>query len=262
MDRASQLSGEPEPELVQHKAVISVLVVDDICLSREGLADQLRHDRWAGEVRTAANMEAAVRSLRSFLPDVVLLSLASADGLAMLAAMRVVAPAVRVIALAVTETEDEIVACAEAGVAGFLPRSGTLEHLKLAVAGVVRGETVCSPRVAGALLRRVSVLAAARTGYTDTTHLTPREREILVLIDQGMTNQQIAQRLSIAVRTVKNHVHNLLEKLRVRRRGEAAARLRSTRVPAFEVLHDASGGTRPTRGGYQTPVSPTRIRQD
>lgn len=67
-----------------------------------------------------------------------------------------------------------------------------------------------------------------------------------MLIEQGMTNQQIAQRLSITVRTVKNHVHNLLEK----RRGEVAARLRSARVPAFEVLHDASGGTRPARGRY------------
>lgn len=86
--------------------------------------------------------------MHSFLPDVVILSLAYAGGLATLAAMRVVTPAVKVVALALTETEDEIIASAEAGVAGFLPRRGTLEDLELTVAGVVRGETICSPRIA------------------------------------------------------------------------------------------------------------------
>lgn len=258
MDCAAGLHSQHEQsELMPPDALISVLVVDGICLSREGLADLLRQDRRTGEVRTAADAQAAVDSLYSFLPEVVLLNLASLDGLTTLAAMRVVVPAVRVVALAVTETEDEIIAYAEAGVTGFVPRHGTFENLQLTMAGVVRGEAVCPPRVAGALLRRVSALVDQRTGSADTAHLTPREREVLVLIEQGLTNKQIAQQLSIEVRTVKNHVHNLLEKLRVRRRGEAAARLRSARVPALEVLRDTSRstGTRSSQSGYQTPMS-------
>ncbi len=227
---------EPAPP----EAVISLLLVDQIWLSREGLAGLLRRDRWAGEIRTAADAPAAVLSLRSCPPDVVLLNLASMDGLATVAALRTAAPTVPVVALAVTDTDDEIVAHAEAGVTGFVPRHGTLEDLKLTIASVVRGEAVCPPRIAGALLRRVCTLAARRCGSADTTHLTPREREVLVLIEQGLSNKEIALRLNIEVRTVKNHVHNLLEKLQVRRRGEAAARLRSTRVPALELLRDAS----------------------
>lgn len=238
MDRASGLRCQYEQaEPVPHEAMISVLLVDHVCLSREGLARLLRSDQWAGEVRTAADAQAAVHSLRSFLPDVVLLNLASLDGLTTLAAIRMVAPAVPVVALAVTDTDDEIVSYAEAGVTGFVPQHGTLEDLELTLASVVRGEAMCPPRIAAALLRRVSTLADQRS---DTTHLTPREREVLVLIEQGFSNKQIAQRLNIEVRTVKNHVHNLLEKLQVRRRGEAAARLRSTRVPALDLLRDTS----------------------
>lgn len=127
------------------------------------------------------------------------------------------------------------------GVAGFLPRDATLDDLAHTLTKVARGEAVCSSSVAGALLRRISTEAHQRTVTAD--HLTPREREVLVLIEQGLSNKQIAQRLGIEVRTVKNHVHNLLEKLRVQRRGEAAARLRSARVPALEVLRAGTATT-------------------
>lgn len=236
MDCTSDFRGESK-----HSEAISVLVVDDIWLSREGLANMLERDRWAGEVRTAADAQTAVHCLHNFSPDVVLLNLASVDGLATLAAMRVVAPAARVVALAVTGTETEVVAYAEAGVTGFVPRHGTLEHLKLTIASVVRGEAACPPQVADALLRRLSTLADQRTRPADACHLTPREREVLVLIEQGWTNKQIGLQLSIEVRTVKNHVHNILEKLGVRRRGEAAARLRAAQVPTLELLRDANG---------------------
>jgi two-component system nitrate/nitrite response regulator NarL len=113
---------------------------------------------------------------------------------------------VPVVALAVTEAEDEIVAYAEAGVTGFMPRDGTLENLKLTIARVSRGEAVCPPKVARALLRRVHTLADQRTGPVNAAHLTPRENEVLMLIEQGLTNTQIALRLNIEIRTVKNHV--------------------------------------------------------
>jgi two-component system, NarL family, nitrate/nitrite response regulator NarL len=257
MDYAEE-SCDHEHTPLSAEAVTSVLVVDGICLSREGLADLLRRDRRMGEVRTAADAQAAVDSLQSFLPDVALLNMASLDGLTTLAAMRVVIPTIRVVALGVTEIEDEILAYAAAGVTGFVPRRGTFENLQLTMASVIRGEAVWPSRVAGALLQRMAALTDQRTEPEPAcaTHLTPREREVLVLIEQGMTNKQIALRLSIEVRTVKNHVHNLLEKLRVRRRGEAAARLRSARVPALEVLRDTarSNETRPSRSGYQTPI--------
>jgi two-component system nitrate/nitrite response regulator NarL len=225
---------------------IVVLIIDDVVLFREGLADALRRGSWAGEVRTASDGPAAVADVRSSTPDVVLLSMRSRDGLAVLGALRTVVPTVPVVMTAVSQVEDEIVACAEAGAAGFLPRDGGFDELEATVAGALRGETVCSPQVTSVLLRRVNTLAARPT--EETAHLTPREREVLMLIERGMTNKQIASNLGIEVRTVKNHVHNLLEKLRVRRRGEAAARLRSARVPAFELLGVPDGVPVPPHG--------------
>jgi two-component system nitrate/nitrite response regulator NarL len=220
---------------------IAVLIVDDIALSREGMADVLRRGSWVGEVWTAADARTAVARVRSASPDVILLSMASQDGLLMLSALRAVALTVPVVMTGVKEFEEEIVACAEAGASGFVPRHGTFADLEETVAGVIRGETVCSPRIATLLLRRVTTLAENKTPTDGTAHLTPREREVLMLIERGMTNKQIATNLGIEVRTVKNHVHNLLEKLRVRRRGEAAARLRSARVPSLGLLNESSG---------------------
>ncbi len=84
---------------------------------------------------------------------------------------------------------------------------------------------LCTPRIAALLLRRVAEAAAPRSSGLE--RLTPRETEIVDLIEQGLSNKQIARRLSIELATVKNHVHNILEKLEVARRGEAVARVRA-----------------------------------
>jgi two-component system, NarL family, nitrate/nitrite response regulator NarL len=234
MDDSLSPVRHPQPLEAPNDEQASVLIVDEVCLLSEALANTLIREHVAREVRTVADKDAAVSIVHSFHPDVVLLNMTCPDVLATFAAMRTVVSGLHVIALAVAESEEEILACAEAGVAGFLPRNATFDDLVRTMTKVARGEAVCPQSVAGALLRRISTNAHQRSVTTD--HLTPREREVLVLIEQGMSNKQIAQRLGIEVRTVKNHVHNLLEKLRVQRRGEAAARLRSARVPALEVL--------------------------
>jgi DNA-binding NarL/FixJ family response regulator len=132
-------------------------------------------------------------------------------------------PASRVVALGVADVEADVLACAEAGVAGYVRREGSLEDLVVAVEGVARGEMLCSPELAGSLWRRVAVLSANQQVASNVADLTRREREVVRLIDHDLSNKEIARQLGIGVATVKNHVHNLLDKLHVNTRAQAAA---------------------------------------
>jgi DNA-binding NarL/FixJ family response regulator len=203
-----------------------VLIVTDIRLYREGLAQMLAREVPLDVVGTASDGSGALSGIQTLEPDIVLLDMAMPEGLAIARAIAEAAPAVKVVALAVREVEDDVVACAEAGAAGYVPRSGSREDLVAMLESVGRGEALCSPRMAAGLLRRLAQTAGAHRDAADGHHLTAREGEVLRLIDRGCSNKDIARCLGIEVATVKNHVHNILGKLRVHRRGEAAARVR------------------------------------
>jgi two-component system nitrate/nitrite response regulator NarL len=208
----------------------NVLIVDDTRLYREGLADILMRERRVDAVETAADPAAAVHQLITSSPDVVLLNTAMTDCTEILHRIADAAERVPVVVLGVSESETDVIAWAEAGVAGYLFKTGSLADLVGVIHDALRGEVLCPPRLTGALLRRLAALAAERRPHIETARLTAREREILELIDDGLSNKDIARHLSIEVRTVKNHVHNILEKLRVHRRGEAAAQVRAARA--------------------------------
>ena len=209
---------------------IRLLIVDDLRLHSDALATVLLREAWVATVETAADADEALARLSSMASAVVLLNMTTAGSIAILSAIVSAAPHADVVAIGASETEQQVIACAEAGVAGYLLRQESLTQLRAIIESVARGETICSPHVAATLLRHVATLAAQRQSAVGTAQLTVREREVLQLIDQGLSNKDIAQRLSIEVRTVKNHVHNILEKLQVHRRGEAAARMRAGRV--------------------------------
>jgi two-component system, NarL family, nitrate/nitrite response regulator NarL len=135
----------------------------------------------------------------------------------------------RMIVLGTPEDDDQIVALAEAGASGFVERSAHVTEVVHGLEALIGGDAFCPPRIASALLRRVTSAASAETAISELPELTMREREIVDLIAQGLSNKEIALRLYIEVSTVKNHVHNILEKLRVTRRGEAAERLLGSR---------------------------------
>ncbi len=163
-------------------------------------------------------------------PDVILLDTAPANADTRIRALLSALPDVRVVALAVPNHETEILALAEAGIAGFVTSDASVAELVAAIESVARGEALCTPSVTAALMRRLASLARSWAEADPIEPLTLREREILELIDEGLSNKQIAQRLRIQLPTVKNHVHHILGKLGVQRRAEAAALSRAGRV--------------------------------
>lgn len=212
--------GRPAP------APLRVAVATDVCLYREGLAISLARRAETEVVATAGRLADALELLQHARPDVLLLDLGLPGSAEVVRAAREARPEAKVVALAITDTEQGVLACAEAGVRGYVTRDASIDDLVGVMLAVARGELVCDPAIAASLFRHVGELAARRGGPADTGALTPREREVLALVGEGLSNKEISRRLSIGLSTVKNHVHNLLEKLHVSRRGAAAARLR------------------------------------
>jgi DNA-binding NarL/FixJ family response regulator len=210
--------------------LVSVLVVADVRLYREGLVQALGHRDGLEVVGAAVSDDAPSAELADLNPDVVLVDVGACDGLETVQSVVECVPDAKVVALALPESENDVIACAEAGASGYVPREGTIADVESVIQSVARGEARFPPKMTAGLLRRLADLAAGRESVADGVHLTSRETEIVELIDQGLSNKEIAQRLSIAVSTVKNHVHNILDKLHVERRSEAVARLKGAQV--------------------------------
>jgi two-component system nitrate/nitrite response regulator NarL len=207
-------------------AAIRVAVIGHTRVYREGLEHALARDSDLEVVGAASDVAEGIVHARDARPDAVVIDLGADEGPDAVRRFAAAAPGVRLVALAVDEHSAETLALAEAGVAGYVTRDGSLQELLDTLKSVVRDELRCSPRMAGALLRRLQTLANDLEPPPLADRLTPREREILQLIDAGLANKDIARRLHIELATVKNHVHRILEKLGASRRGEAVARLR------------------------------------
>lgn len=200
-----------------------VLVVDDSTLYREYLAGVIAAH---GVVNpsVAWDLPSLTAAIENTMPRVILLNITTRDSAVLLRQALTLNPCVRVIVLGMSEDdESEIVACAEAGVAGYHLRTESLQSLLILIRKVADGEALCSPRVSAILLRRLSALASQRQPAENELVLTGREAQILKMLELGLSNRDIADELCIAVHTVKNHVHNLLAKLRVSTRAQAAA---------------------------------------
>jgi two-component system nitrate/nitrite response regulator NarL len=232
LGRLPPAAGEPEESAT---GVTAVVVASDIRLYRDGLVKSLARDSSLDVVADTATPLETLAAVRAKRVDVVLLDLAMTGSVELADEL---AKVVKVVVLGVREVEDEVIACAEAGAAGYVTRDASLRDLVEVVESVALGEMVCSPRIAALLNRRVAAVAGARRGRPPAARLTPRETEIVALIADGLSNKQIAHRLSIEFATVKNHVHHILEKLEVEGRADAAARVAGTAASARAAATD------------------------
>lgn len=202
---------------------IQIAIVGDIRLYCEGLARVLSDSREVTVVALLSDPAIVAERVHKLSPPVVLVDAAMPNALETIRCLHDTVPDTRIVALGVSESRAEICRCAESGVSGFVPRDASLKTLVRTMRLALKGEVACSPRTAGYLLRRVSSLAS-RSGDLDLVDgLTQRQMAVLEQLSAGRSNKEIARNLGIEVATVKNHVHQILEKLHVHRRGEAAA---------------------------------------
>ena len=204
----------------------SVLIVGDIALYREGLRLTLSHHEQFSPISTARHVGEALERIAVMQPDVILFDLAMVNALAVLQSLARHMRDTTLIALTVPDAEEDIIACAEAGAAAYVTRNGSIDDLVATIRAAKKGQINCPAKVAGALFRRLSAIATEGQSTTRYKSLSPRETQVLRLIEKGLSNKEISRSLGIEVATVKNHVHHILEKMSVNRRGEAAAALR------------------------------------
>jgi len=206
--------------------MIRVLLVDQIRLLCNVIAAVLEDEPDMKVIGCATSMSEALRVASE--SDVVLVNIRMANGAA-LKLIRAIADAEsppKVLALGLAESKEQILQYVQAGAAGYVLKDDSVDELVERVRGAYAGQVQVSPRIAAALMSRIAeyaqLLDEVETGIGSTADLTPREQEILELIGQDLTNQQIADRLVIEVGTVKNHVHSILQKLNASSRHEAA----------------------------------------
>jgi two-component system, NarL family, nitrate/nitrite response regulator NarL len=206
--------------------VTRVLILAEVGVHREALARSLGRNRRCDVVAVAAGIEEAVAALEEAGPEVVLVDIPTPAGANAVRTLVAAAPEIKVVALGVPEDERNVIAFAEAGASGYVAREGSMDDLVAVVESAARGECLLPPDIAAKLFRRVATLAREPRLEPIQERLTARELDVLRLIEQGLSNKEIATALSIELATVKNHVHRILEKLNVRRRTAAAARAR------------------------------------
>jgi two-component system nitrate/nitrite response regulator NarL len=216
---------------------LRVLVISSVRLLRDGLATLLERRATVGSTCTAANAEAAVTAVGQFRPTLILLDIATEDGLSTAHRLTAVARGVQLLGFAARAHDHDLLVYAKAGITGFISREAGTQELFDAIDHAAKGELLCSPRIAATLFRHLAVFARSQPVRADAPQLTRREREIIQCIEQGLSNKEIARHLSVKLSTVKNHVHNILEKLHVNHRAEAAARARMVEADAGSVVH-------------------------
>jgi len=217
--------------------------------TRESIAELLGRDPLVTVVGQCANISEAVNVVPAIQADIVLLDARLPEGPAAVRRALEIAPDLRIIACSVRESEEEIIAWAEVGVIGYIPRTAALADLVRLIVDIHNGEQTSSGRVVTGLLRQIAFSARRRLTPVDgilSPALTRRERQAAELIRSGLSDKEIARQLNISLATTKSHVHNLLGKLRLHRRSQVAEWLREYERPAAFIAArpppNANGG--------------------
>ena len=196
---------------------IRVLLIEDNRILREGISAMINKQRDVKIVAISDGRENTLMKARTAKPHVVLmdLSLESQNSLDIVQSVKKEFPQIKIIGMGLAPSQTDILEFVQAGAKGFILKNATLEDMLKTIRAVFGGETVLPYSMTGSLFTQVTehALAKGKKYLRQDVQMTQREKEIIALIVDGMSNKQIAVRLNVATFTVKSHVHNILEKL-------------------------------------------------
>ena len=208
----------------RNKKSISVVIVDDHEVVREGLRAMLSRHNDIAVVGEAGTMKGAVVESCRLKPDVVLMDVRLSDGSGVDAcrAIRDSCPATRVLFLSSYEDDEAVLAAVFGGASGYLLKHITAEGLMLAIHAVAQGQSILDPAITQPVLTRMR-LQKEQASEPQRTTLSAQQQRVLALIAEGKTNKEIGSSLELSDKTVKNYVRFIFQKMKVTRRGQAAA---------------------------------------
>jgi DNA-binding NarL/FixJ family response regulator len=203
---------------------LRIVIADDHPVYRQGLA-RLLEESGIAVVAQAGNGLEALKAVEEAAPDVAVvdLNMPGLTGVEVTRRLTERTPASRVLVVSVSAQEDDVMEAILAGASGYVLKDGPVEEVVAGIRALAAGESLISPRIAAMLLRKVRERGTPKPEQP-VTPLSARELEVLQLVAEGKTNQQIAEALVIGERTVRNHISGILMKLQVDNRVQAATR--------------------------------------
>ncbi|MEP6591612.1 MAG: response regulator transcription factor [Gemmatimonadota bacterium] len=206
---------------------ISLVLIDDNRLLREGLTGLIREQPDFLVLAASADIEEVLEKVREAKPRVVLLdfSLEEGDSLRVTGTIHEEVPEAKIIVMGLLPLQDDVADFVTAGASGFIMKEASFEEFLSTIRTVAGGVDVLPTQLTGSLFLQIArdAVRKGKPRTLDGVRLTAREREVIDLIGEGCSNKEIATRLTIAIHTVKSHVHNVLEKLALHTRLEVAA---------------------------------------
>jgi DNA-binding NarL/FixJ family response regulator len=206
---------------------IPILVIEDNRLLRDGISAMLDEQTDIRVVGALGNSDRTLAVIRGARPVIVLLDLGlrAQNSLQLVKSIRKTFAGMKVVVMDLVPLQSDVVAYVQAGVSGFILKDATVDDFLHTIRSVAGGETILPPQLTGSLFSQIvdhAVRGSARSVLMESVRMTKRERQVVGLIADGMTNKEIAQELHLSTSTVKSHIHNILEKLALRSRVQIA----------------------------------------
>ena len=208
---------------------IRLLLIEDNRLLRDGIVALLKKHSDIGAIATLIAHDQLTEKMRSFKPNVLLLDLGlrNQSSIRLVKEIKIHYPNVHIIAMDLIPTQDEVLEFVRAGVSGFILKDATIEEFLKTIRTVYHGTKVLPSLLTGSLFSQIIENAMngrkeSSSKIMESVRMTIRERQVIMLVSQGKTNKEIAQKLNLSIFTIKSHIHNILEKLALHSRVQIA----------------------------------------